>query len=133
MSTQATIKFVVTNHHDNADPIVTTARLLQHADGYEDFVRPHLEEAQNQMRINATLEEMNAFGLAATYSALVDMEVEEGRVRHGYSGRSSSMTTQLNEQQMERNAGRWQYLVEVDVDTFDNVVEWRILGGSDFT
>jgi hypothetical protein len=124
MSTHATIKIVV-KHRDGFvfDPeATTTCRLLQYADGYEDFVRPHLTTALEEVAAQAIPDEITADTVGATYGALIDQDLRDWQ---------SSLIRQVDQHTMEAQAGRWQYLVEVDVD-LSTTPSWRIIGGSDF-
>ena len=126
MSTHCTIKFVVSQRTDGMDlePEVTVARLLQYADGYEDFVRPNLETALEEVRNMAIPEEITADTIAATYTGIVDQGLRDWQ---------SSYTAVMGPSAMKDQASRWQWLVEVDVEQFTDSITWRIIGGSDFT
>lgn len=125
MSTHATVKIVVRQRTDGMDlePEVSTARLMQYADGMEDFVRPHMETALKEVAAMAIPDEITADTVAATYEALINEPLKSWQ---------SSMVRLVTQNELEAQRARWQWLVEVDVERFTDTVTWRIIGGSDF-
>src|SRR5262245_36062903 len=105
MSTHATVKIVVKHRDGFVMPAAptTTCRLLQYADGMEDFVRPHMHTALEEVRNMAILQEVTADTVGATYTALIDQPLRDWQ---------SSYTNVVDSDALKDQAGRWQWLVE---------------------